>query len=192
MKKKNIKYTILETSYSLFQQYGYHNVSVLQICQACQISKPTFYKHIGSKQNILSYYFQSIDNYIDESWYRYDDNINYTNKILEGFEYLIQHILTMGINLYTENFIANLTSETQTLKEVKTFHDSLCDLFQAGQKAGQIQNPATPEQLYTLCMHLLSGCGAAWCMSLGKTDLKQDFMEGIHAILYIQENHHEQ
>lgn len=191
MKKKNVQYTILKTAYALFQQYGYHNVSVLQICQACQISKPTFYKHIGSKQNILSYYFQSIDNYIDESWYRYTDSIDYVKKIIEGFNYLIDHIQKVGINLYTENFIANLHNETQSFQQVHTFCDSLCDLIQAGQNAKQIQNPASPEQLSALCMQLLSGYGASWCMEQGQFGLKQEFTKGLKAILAIQEETYE-
>ena len=187
MKKKNIKYTILKTSYALFQQYGYHNVSVLQICQACQISKPTFYKHLKSKENILNYYFKSIDTYIPDEWYRYTDVTNYWNHITKGFLYLIDHIQLVGIDLYTENFIVNLKNETQTLIEVRAFHDTICDLIEAGQQAGQILNPASSEELYQIAMRLLSGYGAYWCMIQGKNDLKDEFIQGLSASFFVNE-----
>ena len=150
MKKKNIKYEILKTSYELFKQSGYHNVSVLQICQACNISKPTFYKHVESKEKIISYYFQSIDQYIPDTWYKYGDNENHWEKIKQGYAYLIKQILTIGIDLYTENFICNLKSETPPLPNDFSFQDSMCDLIQEGQKSHQIQNMAPPIELYKM------------------------------------------
>ena len=187
MKKKNIKYTILKTSYALFKQYGYHNVSVLQICQACQISKPTFYKHLKSKENILNYYFKSIDTYIPDEWYRYKDVTNYWNHITKGFLYLIDHIQLVGLDLYTENFVVNLKNETQSLIEVRAFHDTICDLIEAGQQAGQILNPASSEELYQIAMRILSGYGAYWCMIQGKNDLKDEFIQGLSASFFVNE-----
>ena len=187
MKKKNIKYTILKISYTLFKQFGYHNVSVLQICQACQITKPTFYKHMKSKENILNYYFQSIDNYIPDEWYCYRDVTNYWKHIETGFLYLVDHIQSVGLNLYTENFIANLKNETQSLLEVRTFHDTICDLIEAGQQAKQILNPASSEDLYQIAMRLFSGYGAYWCMIQGKDDLKDEFIQGLAASFCVNE-----
>ena len=187
MKKKNIKYEILKTSYELFKQSGYHNVSVLQICQACNISKPTFYKHVESKEKIISYYFQSIDQYIPDTWYKYGDNENHWEKIKQGYAYLIKQILTIGIDLYTENFICNLKSETPPLPNDFSFQDSMCDLIQEGQKSHQIQNMAPPIELYKIGMGLISGYGAYWCMNAGKNNLEQSFFQGLAACFQVNE-----
>lgn len=48
------KSKILETSIDLVNEYGYDNVSVDRICEACEISKGAFYHHFHSKIDILS------------------------------------------------------------------------------------------------------------------------------------------
>ena len=66
---KDLKNKIIITSYKLFQEKGYDNVSVQDICNALSITKPTFYKHIGAKHDnrFLSEYKakqDNIENYI--------------------------------------------------------------------------------------------------------------------------------
>ena len=187
MKKKNIKYDILKTSYELFKQSGYHNVSVLQICQACHISKPTFYKHMESKEKILTYYFQSIDKYIPDEWYKYDDHTNYWEKIKQGYGYLIEHIQVIGIDLYTENFIYNLKAETTTLPKSISFRDSMCDLIREGQKCHQITNMSPAIDLYKIGMGLISGYGAYWCMNAGNNEYEEAYFQGLAACFQVRE-----
>lgn len=57
MKKIDRKEEIIDTSYQLFISRGYDNVSVMDICRACQITKPTFYKYIPSKEDLLVFYY---------------------------------------------------------------------------------------------------------------------------------------
>ena len=189
MKKQNIQHVILKTSYELFKQSGYHNVSVLQICQACQISKPTFYKYIGSKENILYYYFQSIDHYIPDKWYCYKNETNYWSRITEGFLFLIDHIQRIGLDLYTELLISSLNIKKQSLIDIRSFKDTMCDLIQEGQKNKQILNMAKSEVLYEIGIRLLAGYGAYWCMNAGKNDLTADFLHGLEACYQIQKDY---
>ena len=66
MKRRKLKNEIIQKSLDLFRQRGYDAVSVQDICDACDITKPTFYKYLASKQNLLSYFFSSMSEAIPD------------------------------------------------------------------------------------------------------------------------------
>ena len=47
------KEIIRNKAISLFVEKGYNNVTVVDICEACSITKPTFYNYIPSKESII-------------------------------------------------------------------------------------------------------------------------------------------
>ena len=52
MKSVN-KETITEVALDLFLKEGFNNVTVNQICEHCDITKPTFYKYVNSKDDLI-------------------------------------------------------------------------------------------------------------------------------------------
>jgi len=48
-----LKEKIIETSLTLFDQHGFHGVSVNEIVKACGTSKGGFYHHFSSKDELL-------------------------------------------------------------------------------------------------------------------------------------------
>lgn len=52
-KKLETRRAIRETALSLFEQYGYANVTVEQISEAADVSPVTFYRHFGTKENVV-------------------------------------------------------------------------------------------------------------------------------------------
>ena len=46
---------ILETARKVFMEKGYKNVSIVDICKAANITKPTFYYYYDSKEDILGF-----------------------------------------------------------------------------------------------------------------------------------------
>ena len=63
---KDLKNNIINTSYQLFMENGYDQTTVNDICKACSITKTTFYRYIDSKEELLSYFFDDINERIDE------------------------------------------------------------------------------------------------------------------------------
>ncbi|MFA9378620.1 MAG: TetR/AcrR family transcriptional regulator [Lachnotalea sp.] len=47
---------IIEKANQLYLEKGYRNVAVFDICDACQLSKTTFYYHLKSKEDTLREY----------------------------------------------------------------------------------------------------------------------------------------
>ena len=51
---------VFSTAVGLFIEKGYNNVTINDICDACEITKPTFYYHFKSKQDIILHYYDHV------------------------------------------------------------------------------------------------------------------------------------
>ena len=78
MQRNNVKQRIIDTSFDLFREKGYKSVSVMDICNACGITKPTFYKYIDSKDSLLKYFSSTLTAQIPVS-YRFFDGSSTAN-----------------------------------------------------------------------------------------------------------------
>lgn len=56
MNRKRLE-QIVDTSLTMFREKGFDKTSVMDICNACQITKPTFYKYVNSKEELLRHYY---------------------------------------------------------------------------------------------------------------------------------------
>ncbi|WP_300919992.1 TetR/AcrR family transcriptional regulator [uncultured Dubosiella sp.] len=190
MRKNNLEHIIVEHAYDLFKKKGFDNVSVMEICQACDITKPTFYKHVNSKEDLLSYFFQSLTTEIPEDWYKYSDETNFWIKIRDGFVYFLGHAQEIGLDLYTAAFIANLRFYRGTFDDVPSFKEEVIDLIRLGQQSKQILNESDPEYLYSACVALCVGYGAYWCFSNDSAhDLIYDFVIAMRNMFRVDEKY---
>ena len=58
---KDTKQIIIDMAFTLFKENGYDATTINDICDACQITKTTFYRYLDSKEDILTYFFNTID-----------------------------------------------------------------------------------------------------------------------------------
>ncbi len=190
MRKKNLEQVIVQTAYRLFEEKGFENVSVMDICDACDITKPTFYKHVNSKEDLLSYFFQTMTSKIPEDWYKYSDETNFWEKIRTGFCFFLEHVLSIGIDMYTATFIANLRSYKGTFEDIPSFKAEMLDLIRMGQETGQILNESSPEELYACGVALSIGYGGYWCfLNDPDHDLILDFVNGLRNSFMVDLNY---
>ena len=187
MHRKNELYErILQTSYTLFQERGYTEVTVNDICEACGISKPTFYHYVGSKDEILAIFFSDMSSKLTEELLAQSATDDYWQRIVMAFDTILGHSQEFGVNLYSQLFIANLNREIGTF----TMRDSLTDLmtmlFAKAQESGQIGNRSDPRRLYLSCASMCFGYGILWCLNRGRNDLLGDFREALETVCEVQ------
>lgn len=182
MKRRDTKKEIIRESYKLFRERGFNDVSIQDICDACDITKPTFYNHIPSKEHLLSHFFSSISEEIPESWFKVSDDTDPLEKIREGFLLYIDRIQRLGLDLYNEQFIANLSIHKSSSNDSSPFMALITDLIAQAQQQGEIRNPDAPAQLASNAISLAVGYGAYWCLNNGRNDLGADMIEGLDAL----------
>jgi AcrR family transcriptional regulator len=186
-RKKETYDRIMNTSYKLFQEKGYNKVTVNDICDACGISKPTFYHYAGSKDEIVAIFFQDLTSRLVEELLAQSATDDYWQRIVMAFDTILGHSKEFGVNLYSQLFIVNLNKELGTFEMRDTLTDLMTWLFEKAQACGQIRNSSDPRQLYISCATMSFGYGIRWCLNRGRNDLLEDFHKALAAVCDVRE-----
>jgi len=186
MKKINKQY-ISTIALSLFSEKGYNNVTINEICEACQITKPTFYKYAGSKEDlILDLYDVTIHDIVTNSYQFVQVNSHY-EQFLVVFDTLITESMRFGSDLFSQMIISNLRRDYKSF-DCRDSLTKLCVLIlEKAQATGEIQNRGDANILYGAIAHMFSGYELNWCIKNGKTDWAREFYQSVAAILNVKE-----
>ena len=106
--RQSTKETIIERANDLFQRKGYENVTIIDICEACEISKTTFYYHLKSKEEIILRFYDQVTHDISAHLLLMLAKDNYFEQLLSGFYSLIEATSKFGTDLFSHMLISNL------------------------------------------------------------------------------------
>ena len=105
---------IKQKAIALFLDKGYNNVTIQDICDELHITKPTLYKYVNAKEElILDLYDQTIDQLVKDT-YKLVDSDSHLEQLLIIFSTLIKETKKYGYDLFSQMFIANL-KENKTI-----------------------------------------------------------------------------
>lgn len=168
---------IVQTASRMFQEKGYDNVSVQDICDEMGFTKPTFYHYIGSKDRILASYFEEVQKSIVEKVQALADQ----GKDMEALSYGLcstQEVAErVGYKMYAVYIQYLLMVETSSYPYTRELQNLLISLIARLQKNKVIQNPSSPEQIYKTLIHLNQGLSISWCSVEGSFELRREFMQ---------------
>ncbi len=183
---KKTKDLIYETAGRPFRENGYDNVTINKICEACNITKSTFYYHVPSKQDIiLNYYDHIIDNLtpllmqlvgVSSSW----------EQFLILYDHLRQNIEDLGPNLNSQLLIINLQENRNTFDLRMDLEEIAVNIVKRGQESGEIRNLSDPRQLYEASAYMFTGYQYMWCTLKGNFDWKGKFRRSLEDIFNIE------
>lgn len=149
-----------------------HVTSLDEHRDALGITKTTFYYHLSSKEEILSYFYDSV---IQDMPSRLPDVLtadNYWEQLMVCFDTLIDTSGQIGPDLCGQLFIVNLREDRGTFD----FRDDLTKmavfLIERAQKTGQIRNQSPPLPLYRAASHMYEGYELLWSIKKGRFDRK--------------------
>ena len=167
----------------LFKLKGYDQVTIMDICEKCQITKPTFYKYVGSKENlILDLYDEIIDNIIIDT-YQILEMDSHFEQLLLIFNTILNTTLTCGSDLFSHMLSFNLKNDYHSF-DMRDNLTKLCVLIiKKGQESGEFKNKNSAEILYRTIAFTFTGYECIWCIKNGSLDLKKEFIESLQAIL---------
>ena len=170
MTNNSTKDFIIETAHQLFLEKGYQNVTVVDICESCKISKTTFYYHLNSKEDIILHFYDSITHNLSQFLISIFAMDNYWEQLMMCFEYLITEASKYGTDFFSQMMISNLKEDYGSYD----FRDELTDIavmiIKKGQELGQIRNQSNAKALYMASAYTFLGHEVTWCIKNGKFD----------------------
>ncbi|MCF0246203.1 MAG: TetR/AcrR family transcriptional regulator [Ileibacterium sp.] len=179
---------IVSAAYNLFKLQGYDQVSVLDICRACGMTKPTFYKYMSSKKNILVALFKDKEDFIYPDVLALYENGALLPALFKGLTFNHEVAREIGpelmvnyVNTLLEDHLPNF-SFSPKMREL--MEKILGDLI----SSGQIHTSTNPDNLYTILCSMDQGLLLKWTVSHGNFSLENEFQEILSIVLELKKN----
>lgn len=182
---KDTKQIIIDMAFTLFKENGYDATTINDICDACQITKTTFYRYLDSKEDILTYFFNTIDYEVNDILIQMATTDNYWEQITYVFDLIANRVELFGRDLYAQLYISNLKDYKGTFDEIIGLKELISILIKKGQTAGQILNSSNPGDLYELCVNIFFGCCIRWCLTLSSESIHDSYVHNMELALQI-------
>lgn len=177
------KFNLFCNAVQMFNEKGYDNVTVEDICKASNVSKGTFYVHFDSKEDILRSSFQSqLSDYLAEQYVTLIQNhpdVTLCEKLKNQAIAALEFCSIAGVELTTRAFMYNLSMQLNEKKMEQYMEKTLLSSFE-GEFSSIIsqcfqQNLFKPQfsqqEIYYIVISMLAGCMITWCYSGGKYDI---------------------
>ena len=186
---------LIRTAIRLFREEGYQNVTVSKICEACGVTKGSFYHHFDSKDEIILQYWK------DSSLRTNDQTLRILAKELSPKEKTWQ-ILEIGINAAIDDIGRESMAELWRVDLAKgnrvlsaesfldgpgldpTYSSILIELIRQAQSSGEIRNPGEPRDLLFTFYSALFGASVNWSNRAEENDVKADLKAIFDIIFY--------
>ena len=183
MKSRLTKELLAKTSLELFKEQGYDNVSVQDICDHLEITKPTFYRFVPGKEALISLYYEGADDHLRQQMAAYDIDGNYVEEAWVAFSCVIVRSKEIGHDLYTR-YISNCLRVGHFFNEIAfRLEPEITEALKKAQLAGQISNLSNPTDLFKTLTQTCFGEGCCWGFGSGEFDPLESFRKKFDIIL---------
>lgn len=186
MKRRKLEPIIIETSLQLFKEKSFDEVSVVDICNACDITKPTFYKYASGKGDLLRFYFNRIPENFTDQWDDVEIQGSYWNCVKKGLISFLTHFMSYGLDLCTQLYIENIESYQDTFTLPEMFVQKLADLLKNAQDNHEIYNMEDPAYLVKYAISLMIGYGGYYVLFSGQKDVIKEYSDALDIVMQVR------
>lgn len=179
--------TIEAAALKLFHKHGYDAVKVQDICDACGITKPTFYHYVPSKDDILLRYYDEAVEAVERHVAGTDPN-GPAIQILGAYMAIIDECERIGADLLSRILTSNLQHDYGSYDTRPPIMERMTAIIRTGQQAGVIGSTRDPHELYLSATYLFEGLQFMWCLKKGDFDWRTQMRAGLKNLLQVSED----
>ena len=185
----NKREEIQKVAIRLFLKKGYSNVTIMDICNELNITKPTFYKYVEAKEDLIIDLYDLIVKKITSNVLKVIDVDSSIERLVLIFNELMNETIAYNSDLYSQMLIANLNENRHSF-DMRDEMTSICVLLvKKAQENHEIHNMQPPEILYKTLAYCFTGYETMWCIRNSLTNLKEDFYNSMRVILNVDEKY---
>lgn len=150
--KSETKNKIFQVGAELFSREGYHNVSVRQICEAAEVTKPVLYYYFKDKENLLLELVRDTHNVIEELKEKYIKPGSSFTDILKAVAEIYTAFLEQYPHFIKFSAFIQFMYVPESVKEYRTQianegFAELIQVFKNAQNEGLISSGEDPEMM---------------------------------------------
>lgn len=184
---KNTK-AIITTAIDLFQEEGYENVSVQEICARSGVSRSSFYSIFSGKADILSTMIGGIRLNFDKMVPDFIKAENDVARIWLITDSYLSLASRYGPQLIKALYIEELSGQHDFLQDIEKYSDWLVPLVRNCQKNGTFLNKSDPEEIVKIQFDLCKGILVDWVLNEGNFNLQDRVRTLFEALWMYQED----
>ncbi|SHE95477.1 TetR/AcrR family transcriptional regulator [Alkalibacter saccharofermentans] len=173
---------IIDTANKLFLEKNYKEVTIADICEACNISKTTFYYHLKSKEDLILQFYDGITHNISLYLMSIITQNNHWDQLMICFDSLIDVAHKYGSDFFSQMLISNLKKDHGSYELRDELTQIAVAIIKKGQETGQIRNKNNPLDLYVASAYAFLGHEVTWCIKNGNFDWKGSFRHALECI----------
>lgn len=175
---------IRDTALDLFKEKGYENVTIMDICRKCEITKRTFYYHYESKAELLSgvvKYWGIQAERLLHTFASEEKNISILWQLMKVY---CDNAVKYGPNIVKQVYILTIqNSQGVHFPQQMYLYDLAVQLLKKAQSAGEILNPKDPEEIVFILYHALRSLTISWASEDGSYDLIDEYKKSFDIIV---------
>lgn len=187
MRPENVtKLKIRETAIALFKEKGFDNVTINDICAACEISKHTFYYHFESKENLLKTLIKFPQQFSDVELTTIMLMESPYDQYCELLRTRIRHFEYCGKEIMKKILVAQLTSnyDKKVPMDKRPMIELQIGFITKSQERNEIANKADPHTLSKAASCLLIGISQIWTTHPNDGfDLEKEFFKLLDTLM---------
>lgn len=153
---------ILDTSIELFEELGYKETTIKEICRVSAVGVGTFYHYFNSKQDILDEFIAFEQEEILREISEYKD-VSFVKRINKLLEILFKYIEMKGKEFMAAFLAKNMTSpQSENIFKVYNVRGILKDFLIGGEAAGQFRCVESPDYVCEILATVVIGYLSFW------------------------------
>lgn len=148
---------ISDVALGLFRKNGYESITVQDICDACGISKPTFYSRFPSKGDILLDFYEDVSLRLNDNLSALMGTTSAWEQLRICFTTLMDETENVGYELMSHTLAINLHDNHHSFDERPYLAQTMATIIERGQRMGEFANTASADLLYKAAVYLFQG-----------------------------------
>lgn len=186
MKKAlSTRMNILECAVLLFKEYGYEQVTIIQICEKAKVSKSTFYYHYETKEDLIKDFFKTTDVNVEQIMQVFLEDINCLEQMWKMIELYYQRLLDAGVEITKVVYLTNLVNDKHILGEDNAVAKEayLSFINRALQNNIIVKTSRSADELLSALVYSLTGIAYLWCVKDASFDLLKECRQAFETVL---------
>lgn len=180
------KEEISAQAFKLFREKGYEGTTVQDICDACGISKPTFYSRFASKGDLIVDFYDGVTERLNANLSSLVETTSAWKQLKICFGTLMDETEAVGVDVMSHMLIINLEQDRHSFDARDFLTRTMVAIIRRGQERGEIANETPADELYETASYLFQGYLLMWSISKAKLDWRNKFMAGLEALLCVR------
>ncbi|MDR0570400.1 MAG: TetR/AcrR family transcriptional regulator [Clostridiales Family XIII bacterium] len=189
--EKPTKRYLRETALRLFRERSFDEVTVNDICEACDVNKHTFYYYFKSKDELL-HCNENLDALSPEE---ITDILGAESCMEQYWRFnrrLMEFVQKQGINLMKKIFMQRISSGNDRLMPMRDrpeFARLQVGIIERGKASGEFQSAIDAPTLFFIAQNLLRSVSMTWCMRKGAFDLEYTLRYMLESLFEVKQEH---